>query len=68
MEAEAIVRHIEEEKLKKDDQDRTRNIFERITGLHLVKPFTVAKPNRVLVFERPFNPSVFTITNVGSQS
>jgi hypothetical protein len=65
VEVETIVRHIEEEKSKKDDRDRTRNIFERITGIHPIKPFTVDKPDRILVFERSLNPSAYTITNVG---
>ena len=52
-EVETIVRSIEDEKIKKEERDKTRDIFARIESLDKVKQLMVPKPSRVLVEERP---------------
>jgi hypothetical protein len=57
-EVETIVRSIEDEKIQKEDRDKTRDVFARIEGLDKVKQLAVPKPSRLLVEERPLvNPS-----------
>ncbi|THH14343.1 hypothetical protein EW146_g5975 [Bondarzewia mesenterica] len=51
-EVETIVRSIEDEKIQKEERDKTRDIFARIEGLDKVKQLAVPKPSRVLVEER----------------
>ena len=51
-EVETIVRSIEDEKIQKEDRDKTRDIFARIEGLDKVKQLAVPKPSRLLVEER----------------
>ena len=51
-EVETIVRSIEDEKIQKDDRDKTRDVLGRIDGLDKVKQLAVPKPSRVLVEER----------------
>lgn len=51
-EVEAIVRSIEDEKIQKEERDRTRDIFARIDGLDKVKQLAVPKPSRLLVEEK----------------
>ncbi|KII89215.1 hypothetical protein PLICRDRAFT_53680 [Plicaturopsis crispa FD-325 SS-3] len=51
-EVETIVRSIEDEKIQKEDRDKTRDVFARIEGLDKVKQLSLPKPSRVLVEER----------------
>jgi len=51
-EVESIVRSIEDEKIQKEDRDRTRDVFARIEGLDKVKQLAMPKPSRLLVEER----------------
>ncbi|KAG8904003.1 hypothetical protein FRB99_002415 [Tulasnella sp. 403] len=51
-EVEKIVRSIEDEKIQKEERDRTRDIFARIEGLEKVKMLAIPKPSRVLVEEK----------------
>ncbi|KAF8580887.1 Dbl homology domain-containing protein [Ramaria rubella] len=53
-EVETIVRSIEDEKIQKEERDRTRDIFARIEGLDKVKQLAVPKPSRLLVEEKMF--------------
>lgn len=53
-EVEAIVRSIEDEKIQKEERDKTRDVFARIEGLDKVKQLAVPKPSRVLVEERMY--------------
>lgn len=52
-EVETIVRSIEDEKIQKEERDKTRDVFARIEGLDKVKQLMVPKPSRVLIEERP---------------
>ncbi|EIW85022.1 Dbl-like domain-containing protein [Coniophora puteana RWD-64-598 SS2] len=52
-EVETIVRSIEDEKIQKEDRDRTRDVFARIEGLDKVRQLAVPKPSRLLLEERP---------------
>ncbi|THH01240.1 hypothetical protein EW026_g1409 [Hermanssonia centrifuga] len=52
-EVETIVRSIEDEKIQKEERDKTRDVFARIEGLDKVKQLMVPKPSRVLLEERP---------------
>lgn len=61
-EIEAIVRSIEDEKIQKEERDKTRDVFARIEGLDKVKQLALPKPSRVLVEERPYN----SLLNPGS--
>ena len=54
-EVENIVRSIEDEKIQKEERDRTRDIFARIEGLDKVRQLALPKPSRILVDERPCN-------------
>ena len=51
-EVENIVRSIEDEKIQKEERDKTRDILARIEGLDRVKRLAGPKPSRVLVEER----------------
>lgn len=51
-EVETIVRSIEDEKIQKEERDKTRDVFARIEGLDKVKQLMVPKPSRVLMEER----------------
>ncbi|KAG9005374.1 hypothetical protein FRB90_010414 [Tulasnella sp. 427] len=51
-EVEKIVRSIEDEKIQKEERDRTRDVFARIDGLEKVKLLAVPKPSRVLIEEK----------------
>ena len=51
-EVETIVRSIEDEKIQKEERDKTRDIFGRIEGLDKVKQLMLPKPSRVLMEER----------------
>jgi hypothetical protein len=51
-EVETIVRSIEDEKIQKEERDRTRDVFARIEGLEKVKQLAVPKPSRLLVEEK----------------
>lgn len=51
---ETIVRSIEDEKIQKEERDKTRDVFARIEGLEKVKQLAVPKPSRLLVEERMY--------------
>jgi len=51
-EVETIVRSIEDEKIQKEERDKTRDILGRIDGLDKLKQLAVPKPSRVLMEER----------------
>lgn len=55
-EVETIVRSIEDEKIQKEERDKTRDAFARIEGLEKVKQLALPKPSRVLVEEKPLTP------------
>ncbi|KAH7107547.1 hypothetical protein BKA62DRAFT_825035 [Auriculariales sp. MPI-PUGE-AT-0066] len=57
-EVETIVRSIEDEKIQKEERDKTRDVFARIDGLEKVKMLALPKPSRVLVEERPVPPEM----------
>src|SRR3984957_9435522 len=65
-EVEAIVRSIEDEKIQKEDRDKTRDVFARIEGLDKVKQLAVPKPSRLLVEERQLTSA--TQTNGSSKA
>ncbi|KAF5330316.1 hypothetical protein D9619_005788 [Psilocybe cf. subviscida] len=52
-EIEKIVRSIEDEKIQKEERDKTRDVFARIEGLEKVRQLALPKPSRVLMEERP---------------
>ncbi|KAL0570820.1 hypothetical protein V5O48_011135 [Marasmius crinis-equi] len=56
-EVESIVRSIEDEKIQKEERDKTRDVFARIEGLDKVRQVALPKPSRVLVEERQCAPS-----------
>jgi hypothetical protein len=51
-EVETIVRSIEDEKIQKEERDKTRDVFARIEGLDKVRQLALPKPSRVLIEER----------------
>lgn len=55
-EVETIVRSIEDEKIQKEERDKTRDVFARIEGLDKVKQLALPKPSRVLIEERQCTP------------
>lgn len=55
-EVENIVRSIEDEKIQKEERDKTRDILARIEGLDKVKQLAAPKPSRILVEERVLTP------------
>ncbi|PBK96765.1 Dbl homology domain-containing protein [Armillaria gallica] len=57
-EVEAIVRSIEDEKIQKEERDKTRDVFARIEGLDKVRQLALPKPSRVLVEEKQCPPSL----------
>ncbi|KAF4614817.1 hypothetical protein D9613_002957 [Agrocybe pediades] len=54
-EVENIVRSIEDEKIQKEERDKTRDVFARIEGLDKVRQLALPKPSRVLLEERSCN-------------
>lgn len=54
-EVENIVRSIEDEKIQKEERDKTRDVFARIEGLDKVRQVALPKPSRVLVEERQYS-------------
>lgn len=54
-EVENIVRSIEDEKIQKEERDKTRDVFARIEGLDKVRQLALPKPSRVLLEERACN-------------
>jgi hypothetical protein len=56
-EVETIVRSIEDEKIQKEERDKTRDVFARIEGIDKVRQLALPKPSRVLVEERPVMPT-----------
>jgi RhoGEF domain len=57
-EVETIVRSIEDEKIHKEERDKTRDAFARIEGLEKVKLLALPKPSRVLIEERPLQSAM----------
>ncbi|KAJ7582912.1 hypothetical protein C8J56DRAFT_236077 [Mycena floridula] len=55
-EVENIVRSIEDEKIQKEERDKTRDVFARIEGLDKVRQLALPKPSRILVEERQCAP------------
>jgi hypothetical protein len=55
-EVENIVRSIEDEKIQKEERDKTRDILARIEGLDKIKQLAAPKPSRILVEERVLTP------------
>lgn len=55
-EVESIVRSIEDEKIQKEERDKTRDVFARIEGLDKVRQVALPKPSRVLLEERQYAP------------
>ncbi|KAJ7172536.1 hypothetical protein C8R46DRAFT_894930 [Mycena filopes] len=55
-EVETIVRSIEDEKIQKEERDKTRDVFARIEGLDKVRQLALPKPSRVLIEERQCTP------------
>ena len=51
-EVENILRSIEDEKIQKEERDKTRDILARIEGMDKVKQLAIPKSSRVLVEER----------------
>ncbi|PPQ70954.1 hypothetical protein CVT24_009954 [Panaeolus cyanescens] len=62
-EVETIVRSIEDEKIQKEERDKTRDVFARIEGLDKVRQLALPKPSRVLLEERACNPSASPVTS-----
>lgn len=58
-EVESIVRSIEDEKIHKEERDKTRDIFARIDGLEKDKILAVFKPSRMLIEERPLDATSY---------
>jgi hypothetical protein len=56
-EVETIVRSIEDEKIQKEERDKTRDVFARIEGLEKNGRLALPKPSRVLIEERPYLPT-----------
>ncbi|RDB20988.1 hypothetical protein Hypma_011526 [Hypsizygus marmoreus] len=65
-EVETIVRSIEDEKIQKEERDKTRDVFARIEGLDKVRQLALPKPSRVLIEERQCNPTPGMNTLSGS--
>ncbi|KAG6333122.1 hypothetical protein ID866_5962 [Astraeus odoratus] len=63
-EIETIVRSIEDEKIQKEDRDKTRDVLARIEGLDKVKQLATPKPSRLLIEER----QLFAVGRDGSGS
>ncbi|KAJ3527920.1 hypothetical protein NMY22_g9604 [Coprinellus aureogranulatus] len=57
-EVENIVRSIEDEKIQKEERDKTRDVFARIEGLDKVRQLALPKPSRVLIEERMCAPGL----------
>ena len=51
-EVENIVRSIEDEKIQKEERDKTRDVFARIEELDKVRELALPKPSRILLEER----------------
>ena len=58
-EVESIVRSIEDEKIQKEERDKTRDIFARLDGLEKDKILAVFKPSRMLIEERPLDATSY---------
>jgi hypothetical protein len=56
-EVESIVRSIEDEKIQKEERDRTRDALARIEGIEQEKALAAPKSSRVLVKEEPLFPT-----------
>lgn len=62
-EVETIVRSIEDEKIQKEERDKTRDRFAQIEGLDKVKQLALPKPSRVLIEERLCTPTLSTLSS-----
>jgi hypothetical protein len=55
-EVENVVRSIQDEKIQKEERDKTRDSLARIEGLDKVKQLAAPKPSHVLLDERRLTP------------
>ncbi|KAF8969998.1 hypothetical protein BDZ97DRAFT_1902375 [Flammula alnicola] len=55
-EVENIVRSIEDEKIQKEERDKTRDVFARIEGLDKVRQLALPKPSRLGLSPLPGSP------------
>ncbi|KAL0947002.1 hypothetical protein HGRIS_013147 [Hohenbuehelia grisea] len=62
-EVETIVRSIEDEKIQKEERDKTRDVFARIEGLDKVRQLALPKPSRVLLDEKACFPGSSALTS-----
>ncbi|EFI28387.1 hypothetical protein CC1G_13921 [Coprinopsis cinerea okayama7 len=62
-EVENIVRSIEDEKIQKEERDKTRDVFARIEGLDKVRQLALPKPSRVLIEERACAPGASPLSS-----
>jgi hypothetical protein len=65
-EVETIVRSIEDEKIQKEERDKTRDVFARIDGLEKVKVrrmIILERPLLIRFYEAPCRPE--TISAIG---
>ncbi|KAF7305117.1 DH domain-containing protein [Mycena kentingensis (nom. inval.)] len=67
-EVETIVRSIEDEKIQKEERDKTRDVFARIEGLDKVRQLALPKPSRVLIEERQCVPGASGLSPPKSSS
>ena len=65
---ENIVRSIEDEKIQKEERDKTRDVFARIEGLDKVRELALPKPARVLLEERSCAIGLSSPLNVAKPS
>ncbi|VDB82823.1 unnamed protein product [Peniophora sp. CBMAI 1063] len=56
-EVETIVRSIEDDKIQKEERDKTRDVLARIDGLDRVRQLAAPKPSRVLLEEKLLEPA-----------
>lgn len=65
-EVESIVRSIEDEKIQKEERDKTRDVFARIDGLDKHRQVAAPKPSRILIEERQCPPTAGSPAKGGS--
>lgn len=66
-EVERIVRSIEDEKIRKEELEKTRDVLGRIDGLEKIKQLMRPKPSRVLVEERVVAPVGASGSGIGGK-
>ncbi|KAI3602889.1 hypothetical protein WG66_011164 [Moniliophthora roreri] len=65
VEVESIARSIEDEKIEKEERDKTRDVLARIEGLHRVRQLAAPKPSRILIEERQYPSTTESSTKGG---